>query len=147
MAPHRQCALEKPLTHSELLEDAQELTELESILEDLDLNKRFTDEKITNEQNTVHQEQARISEAVQVVSQKLNAIVTQTKFQVVLQDETSVNLRKNQGGSDTQTIKSILKINQTKSQKSVHRPKQVTIQKKVSFEVRLLRHKNNKLFM
>ncbi|CAK63269.1 unnamed protein product (macronuclear) [Paramecium tetraurelia] len=147
MAPHRQCALEKPLTHSELLEDAQELTELESILEDQDVNKRFTEEKITNEQNTVHQEQARISEAVQVVSQKLNAIVTQTKFQVVLQEETSVNLRKNQGGSDTQTIKSILKINQTKSQKSVHRPKQVAIQKKVSFEVRLLRHKNNKLFM
>lgn len=48
--------MEKPFTHSELIEDVYEVTELEGILKDLEENKKFTEDKILTDDVTVQKE-------------------------------------------------------------------------------------------
>ncbi|CAD8208627.1 unnamed protein product [Paramecium octaurelia] len=152
-APDRQNALEKPLIHSELTEDAQELTQLEGILEDLEVDKKVSEDKIKNDDTTILNEQVIQNIAVYEAIQRLNEIVTQIQFQVELQRKCSVIQKINSSESETQTLKGILKTNRSKSKSksksnhSLYRLKQTITQKKVSFDPRILRRKANKIYI
>ncbi|CAD8120147.1 unnamed protein product [Paramecium sonneborni] len=150
ISPNRQCFLEKPLIHSELLEDTQDLTQLENILEDVDVNNKIYDDKIRNEQITVKQEkleQVKIIEVVEIVTQNINRVLTQTRIKIDLKEENTVIQRIQQGGQDNQTIKSILKTtHKTKSSKSVNIINQKSPEKKVSFGYQIQKQKPYKFY-
>ncbi|CAD8187665.1 unnamed protein product [Paramecium pentaurelia] len=162
--PDKQFPLVKPHSHSDMVEETYEMNYLEIILnfQEIPLKKKqetkaipFTQIQDQQKQKTQEQQiktEQELKEQILDKEQtekclKMNRSVTQNSIHHEQQDDCSVILNKNQAGSDTQTIRSILKTNKSKSHKSVQKVTQSSSQKKVSFEPRLLKQKNRNFFM
>ncbi|CAD8187312.1 unnamed protein product [Paramecium octaurelia] len=162
--PDKQFPLAKPHCHSNMAEETYEMNYLEIILNFQEIPKKKTQGQkaipftlIQDQQQQKTQEQQvtaehELKESILEKQQtekglKINRSVTQNSIHQEVLDDCSVILNKNQAGSDTQTIRSILKTNKSKSHKSVPKVNQSNSQKKVSFEPRLLKQKNRNFFM
>ncbi|CAD8106381.1 unnamed protein product [Paramecium sonneborni] len=162
--PNKQYPLAKPHSHSNMMEETYEMNYLEIILNVKEIAKKKSQElkaistlpledqqyqKTQDLQITKEQELQEFHQEKQLEGKCLimRRSVTQNSNHPEQFDEYSVILNKNQTVSDTQTIRSILKTSKSRSHKSVPKVVQSSYQKKVSFEPRLLKQKNQYFLM
>ncbi|CAD8102954.1 unnamed protein product [Paramecium sonneborni] len=162
--PDKQFPLAKPHSHSNMMEETYEMNYLEIILNVQEIpKKKIQEQKVISttqveDQKKVKTLEQQVKTAQEILefnlenqqtgkSLKMKRSITQNSNHPEQFDECSVIMNKNQASSDTQTIRSILKTNKSKSHKSVPKVTQSSSQKKVSFEPRLLKQKNRNFFM